>query len=66
MVINIYGVVNPLQRKIENRWKIEQEFMNFLRDAQWAIDGVYEEEIEKMKNNHNFLDVFDDEEDNVQ
>jgi hypothetical protein len=67
LVIDIYNVTNPFRYKIENRWDIEQEFMNFLRDAQWVIDGVYEEEIEKMKNNHNFLDIFDDEEeDNVQ
>jgi hypothetical protein len=66
LVIDIYDVVNPLQRKIENRWKIEQEFMNFLRDAQWVIDGVYEDEIEKMKNNNSLLDIIVDEEDNVQ
>ena len=30
---------------------IFQELINFVRDAQWAINGVYEECVERMKNN---------------
>ena len=34
LCIDIYDVANPLYHKSDNRRKIEQEFMNFLRDAQ--------------------------------
>ena len=51
LFIDIYDVANPRFHKTDNRRKIEQEFMNFIRDAQWVIDGVYEEELENMKYN---------------
>lgn len=29
--------------------RIVQEIYNFMRDAQWVVDGVYEEEMQKME-----------------
>ena len=65
LIIDIYDVVSPWLHQINNRDKIEQEFMNFLRDAQWVIDGVYEDEMQKMKD-INIFDFLNDEEINVQ
>lgn len=47
LTIDVYNVSNKIRKEIRD--DIFQEFLNFVRDAQWAVDGVYEECMKEMK-----------------